>query len=88
MKLLSELMIWKHVDNTNAIRYCCFQDLHTHKYAVQSADFFSLPVDEKQLKFLNIQFLELLMENFPTERCTWYASIEEAIAAHDDLFSK
>jgi hypothetical protein len=87
MTLLSELMVWKHIDNTNAVRYCCFHDLSTNKYAVQSADFFCLPVDEKQLKFLNVQFLELLMEIAPSERCTWYSSVEEAIAAHDELFS-
>jgi hypothetical protein len=87
MALLSELMVWKHVDSKSAVRYCCFHDLKNNKYAVQSADFFSLPVDEKQLRFLNIQFLELLMETSPSERCTWYPSVEDAIAAHDDLFS-
>ena len=66
--------------------YRCLRDDSTGRYAVQSADFFPLPVDDARLRSSDRQFVELLIEQLPFDRCEWHASIEAAIAAHDLAF--
>ncbi len=82
-----EVMVWKHLDSATAVRYCCLNDLAVGKYAVQSADFFRLPLDEKQFRDFEKQFVELFTETSPRERCLWFDTLEEAIKAHDQDFS-
>ncbi len=85
--LYSELKIWKRKGEGVVVLYRCFQSLAGGKFAVQSADFFKLPVDIERLQQSEKQFLELLLEVPPSERCDWFDSLEEAIAAHDNEFS-
>lgn len=84
--LYKQILIWKHLED-GAVRYCCFENLASHQYCVQSADFFRLPIENKQLTSSNIQMVELFMEVEPRERCMWFDSLESAITAHDQAFS-
>ena len=63
-------------------RYRCFEILSQGRYCVQSCDF----VSPDQRAFLDRQFVELLSEAAPDERAASYATLEEAIAAHDREF--
>jgi len=85
--MYQEFRVWKRLNERSCIRYCCLRDLGTGRYAVQSADFFYLPIDEQQRHQLDAQFLELFMEINPQERCAWFDSVEAAIAAHDEEFA-
>jgi len=84
--LFREMMIWKRVNEKSAVRYCCLLDLTNNTYAVQNADFFNLPIAEGAVTSSLQQFAELFMEISPTERCTWFDSVEEAISHHDQDF--
>jgi hypothetical protein len=86
--LYKELKIWRRIDNRAAIRFFCLFDLSSGMFAVQSADFFRLPVTKEQLENFDKQYLELFMEISPVERCEWFNSLTEAITAHDRGFSQ
>ena len=81
-------MVWKRLNNTSAVRYCCLNNLETNKYAVQSADFFRLPLEVKSFTEFDMQFAELFIEVDAQERCNWFSSLEEAIKKHDEEFSQ
>ena len=85
--LYVEFRVWRRNNDGAATLYRCFSDLNERKFAVQSADFFRLPIDERQIFNLERQFLELFIEMDPTERCQWFDSLEQAITAHDLEFS-
>jgi hypothetical protein len=85
-KLYKDIKIWKHVDAKTAVRYNCLADLTIGRFAVQSADFFQRPVSREQLQVFDRQYLELFIEISPHERCEWFESLEDAIAAHDRDF--
>ncbi|MFC4159284.1 hypothetical protein [Chitinimonas lacunae] len=87
MDLFKEVMIWKRTGETSAVRYSCLQDMLTGKYAIQSADFFRLPIEGEQFRIFERQFVELLLDVSPRDRCMWFESPEEAITAHDHDFS-
>ena len=87
MDILQEVMIWKRLSEAVAVRYWCLHDLQTDQYAVQSADYFRLPFDEKQFSYFEKQFVELFVEVPARERCDWFDSLREAIHAHDQEFS-
>lgn len=87
MDLYKEILVWKRLDEYLAVRYCCFHDMQSGKYAVQSADFFRIPFVETQFREFEKQFVELFIDVSPKERCDWYDSIEEAIKTHDECFS-
>jgi hypothetical protein len=57
----------------------CFRVLSTGRYHVQSADF---PVPSR-LRYLEVNFLELLEEIAPDRRNPGYPTLLEAITAHD-----
>ena len=81
------ISVWKRLSSEASVRYNCFRSLRTGKYGVQSADYFRLPIDEKQVGQFARQFLELFIEVAPDERCTWFDSLDEAIRAHEEDFS-
>jgi hypothetical protein len=85
--LYKELKVWRRVDSRAAIIFSCLLDLARGVFAVQSADFFRLPITKEQLESFDKQYLELFIEISPIERCEWFDSLEEAIAAHDRDFS-
>jgi len=88
MILYRSIDVWQILDPRTLIRYRCFQVLQSDRYCVQSADFYTLPIDERQARSLETQFLDLLIEEAPDRRTTTFASLEEAIAHHDKEFPK
>ena len=85
--LFQEIKVWHRKGDGLAIRYGCFRDLASGKFAVQSADFFRLPLDAILVRQLDAQFMELFMDASPLDRCDWFDSLELAIEAHDREFS-
>jgi hypothetical protein len=79
--------IWARREDGTVVRYRCFELLPDRTYCVQSADFFRLPLDDNQVRQLDRQFMELLLEEPPEIRAGAYSTIAEAIAAHDRDFS-
>jgi hypothetical protein len=53
---------------------------------VQSADFYSLPLDETQVRYLEKQFLEFLIKKEPDQRAEMYKTLEEAISMYEKDF--
>jgi hypothetical protein len=86
-RLYIEVNVWKRIDENALVRYRCFRILPDNKYVVQSADFYNLPLDDKQISYLSKQFIQLLCEEEPAVRSDVFDSLEEAIAAHDLDFS-
>jgi hypothetical protein len=82
-RLYIEINVWKPIDENVLVRYRCFRILPDNKYVVQSADFYNLPLDDKQISYLSKQFSQLLCEEEPAIRSDMFDSLEEAIAAHD-----
>ncbi|NHZ40397.1 hypothetical protein [Massilia aquatica] len=85
-ELFKEVMVWRRLDAVSAVRYTCLQDLHNDKFALQSADFFRLPLTPASAHNFAAQFVELLIETSPTERCSWFDSLDDAIVNHDQEF--
>lgn len=85
-KLYKAIDIWKRMGNGSVVRFRCFEILGENQFCVQSADFFHLPIDEKQMKYLDNHYIELFIEDAPDERSDTYPSLEEAIAAHEIIF--
>ncbi|MEP7245918.1 MAG: hypothetical protein ABI885_19880 [Gammaproteobacteria bacterium] len=79
--------MWKRIDQGTAVRYRCLLSLVTKKYSVQSADFYRLPLDQRQMLAFQAQFIELFCETDPAERSGDYDSLEGAIAAHEHQFA-
>jgi hypothetical protein len=75
--------IWKRVNDETAIRYRCFERLADGQFCVQSADYYHLPLHEAQVRSLDQQFLELLIEESPDQRSSVYPTLEEAIAKYE-----
>lgn len=78
--------VWQRLDGSTAIRYRCFESLQSNRYCVQSADFYRLPLADKQISNLDAQFLELFIEQEPSSRSSEYPTLAEAIAAHNKDF--
>ena len=85
-ELFEEVVVWKRISEDAVVKYCCFRDCGDGRVAVQSADFFRLPVDDAQLMRSERQKLELLIECSPRDRCEWFESLEDAISHHDAAF--
>ena len=85
-RLYREFSVWTRVDDKKASRFRCLEDLHSRLFCVQSADFYWLPITPEHLAQLDRQFVELLIEIDPVERCDWYGSVEEAIGKHVNEF--
>jgi hypothetical protein len=78
--------VWRRRPN-GVIRYRCFEVLASGRFCVQSADFFSLPVDKQRGDFSDRLFQELLIEQARDERTATFSTLEEAIAGHDRDFA-
>jgi hypothetical protein len=86
MNLYKAIDVWKKVDSDTVVRYRCFESLNSGRFCVQSADFYRIPADADQVRNLSSQFVELLVEQDPAERSREYATLAEAITAHDKEF--
>ncbi len=78
--------VWKRLDNGTLARYRCLQMLPQNRYCVQSVDFYRQPFDEKQMRELDRQFIELLLDQAPDDENEMYETLEEAISKHDQDF--
>lgn len=78
------MTLYKACDLWKRIR--CFENLSTGYFSVQSADFYHIPLDPKQVVHLDRQYLELLAEQPPEERAGGFASLQAAVEAHDKDF--
>lgn len=87
MSVFEEVLVWRKLADETAIRYFCFKNISSKLYAIQHADFFRLPIDDGQIRQFARQSIELFIEESPLERCEWYNSLEEAIAAHHKTFN-
>ena len=87
MQLYEAIDVWRRISKTQLVRYRCFRELSSRRYSVQSADFYRVPWDAKQVVDLDRQYIELLAEQAPEERAGGFDSLEAAIGAHDADFS-
>jgi len=85
-KLFEAIDVWKRLSQKELVRYRCFKNLSSHRYSVQSADFYQIPLDPKQAADQERQHLELLAEQPPDERAGSYVTLAKAIEAHDRDF--
>jgi hypothetical protein len=88
MALYKAIDVWKRVDATSAVRYRCFENLASGTFSVQSADWYWLPFKEPRLVSGDGQLIELLIEQAPDERSESFDTIEAAIFAFEEDFSK
>jgi hypothetical protein len=79
--------VWRQISDTIAARYVCFELLGDRSFAVQSCDFFRLPVSEQAIQRLDRQAIELFMEDDPIRRSGAHLSLAAAIEAHDQDFA-
>jgi uncharacterized protein YlbG (UPF0298 family) len=77
--------IWKRLSDQQCIRYVVLTNIDTNMHAIQSADFFRLG-EPSSTEYFDRQFVDLLAEVDPQERCTWHSSIAEAINIHNSDF--
>ena len=84
--LYKEISVWRPLGPTQAVRYVCFEQVGKALYCVQSADFYTLPMSQKTAQEHASKLLELLIEEPPAARCTWFETVEAAINEHDRLF--
>jgi hypothetical protein len=85
-RMYREISVWKRIGDKRAVRFRCFEELQSHLFCVQSADFYSLPLNADVAAHSDRQFLELFMEEEPAARSGGFATVEEAIAAHEKEF--
>jgi hypothetical protein len=79
VKLYEQIDVWRRLDGGDLMCYGRFRVLSTGRYYCQSADF---PVPSR-LRYLEVNFLELLEEIAPDRRNPGYPTLLEAITAHD-----
>ena len=84
--LYREILVWQRVGSRSVACYRCLQRLSDGLFCVQSKDLFHLPASEKQRQDLASQFVELLVEEDPVSRSGGFASLEDAIRAHELYF--
>lgn len=60
-KLYREIIVWKEIDDNTVSRFRVFERLSDHKFFCKQQDFFHYPIDEKQLKFIEYNAIESLL---------------------------
>jgi hypothetical protein len=66
-KMYRELSVWKRIDDTRVVRFRCFEEMETHLFCVQNADFYTTPLKADVIANSERLFLELL-ESFRFRR--------------------
>jgi hypothetical protein len=74
--------VWAHMSETQAVRFRCFQNLHTGMYSVQSSDFYSLPLASERIAQHEHQHAALFIETPPDRRSGAFPTLKAAIDAH------
>lgn len=86
MNLYKAIDVWKRLDDSTAVRFRCFESLRSGRFCVQSADFYRLPLHAAHVANLDRQFVELFVEQEPSNRNAEFTTLEEAILMHDKEF--
>lgn len=81
-KFYEEVAVWRRIDHGCAARHCCLRNLTADRYSVQSVDIYRLRFLQSRLLF-QAQFIQLFCEIDPCLKAGAFASLEEAIAAHE-----
>ena len=81
-----QILVFEPVSSTRAVRYVCYENLSTGKYAVSSGEVLTAPQDDETLAFHARQ----QAEHFITEGVSrWFDTLSEAVADYavvmDDL---
>ena len=85
MDAYEKVEVWRRREN-HLIRYVCLKSLGMNKYAVLKADFFRSSSNAQDHDAFDKQFIDLMIEQSPVERCNWFDSPLEAMTAHDKYF--
>ncbi|WP_421568822.1 hypothetical protein [Stenotrophomonas sp. PD6] len=78
--------LWRRLPEGVCVRYTVLTHTKSGLFAVQSADYFSDDDPRNCARFFQ-QFIVLLREQSPLERCEWFETAEAAILAHDKHFA-
>ena len=84
--MYESINVWRRIGRERVVCYRCFRIYPSRQYCVQSTDFFNLLLSDADRINSDRQFVELLTEEPPESRGGSYASLDEAIAAHEALF--
>ena len=76
--MYERLEIWKRVGNSLAIRFQCLRRLSDNMFAVQNADYLRPESLGMDVQASQSRFVELLLDDDPTDRCDWFPSLREA----------
>jgi hypothetical protein len=79
--------VWKRAGTGIAIRFQCLRRMSDGLFAVQNADSVRVSALKTDLQGSDATFVELFVDEDPTDRCDWYPSLAEAIASHEKDFS-
>ncbi len=78
--------VWSRYDEDRVIIYRCLQNLSSKKYMVDRAEIIPTPVSRETLLDSAADQLEMFVEEIPENRLGQFASLDEAIEAHDVEF--
>jgi hypothetical protein len=85
--LFKRIDVWRPLSSERALRYNCLEDVATGKFRVCTADFVERELlhDRDQAGY----FIEAVMAWDPADpdQPSWYATLDAAIAGHDEEFS-
>ncbi|SDW51779.1 hypothetical protein [Lysobacter enzymogenes] len=84
--LYMQSFAWRRIGSQACVRYVILMNVASGRFAVHSADFFNSN-EQIGVEYFNRQFVELMLEDSPLERCSWHDSTIAAIEAHDAEFS-
>lgn len=80
--------VWSRIDDDQVVCYRTFEDLTSGEFFVQSKDFFWRSGRDPlvtQLQRSEAQLIDLIGRDVPSRRT--YRTIEEAIRAHEEMWS-
>ena len=87
LRLYRRHEVWRRISDAVAARYVCFELLGADSFAVQSCDFFRIPLGDQAIGHLDRQAIQLFIEDDPVRRSGAHASLVAAIEAHDRDFA-
>ncbi len=72
-----QILVFEQINSSSAIRYVCYENLGTGKFAVSSGEVLTSPQDDETLAFHARQ----QAEHFITEGVSrWFDNLQEAVA--------
>lgn len=80
-KLYRRIEVWRRQDGETAIRYTCLEDVREGRFWVKSADHFRYPLDKAELRKIDDQAAELVLDFliFEGADLVWRDNIANAI---------